>query len=40
MLGSPDEACIERMLLEGTDPSIGRHLALALKEKVGTEGLS
>lgn len=40
MLGSPDEACIERMLFEGTDPSIGRHLALALKEKVGTEGLS
>jgi hydroxymethylbilane synthase len=39
MLGSPDEACIERMHLEGTDASIGRHLALALKEKVRTESL-
>lgn len=40
MLGSPDEECIERMRLEGTDPSIGRQLALTLKETVHTEALS
>jgi hydroxymethylbilane synthase len=39
MLGSPDEACIERMHIEGSDPSIGQSLALALKEKVHTEAL-
>jgi hydroxymethylbilane synthase len=40
MLGSPDEACIETMHLEGTDPSIGRTLALTLKENVRTEALT
>jgi hydroxymethylbilane synthase len=39
MLGSPDEKCIERMSMEGTDPSIGRRLALALKEKVHPGGM-
>jgi hypothetical protein len=39
MLGSPDDACIERMHIEGRDASIGRSLALALMEKVHTEAL-
>lgn len=35
MLGSPDESFVEKMCMEGTDPSIGEFLAEALKEKVG-----
>lgn len=37
MLGSPDEACVEQMHMQGTDPSVGRRLALALKERLGQE---
>jgi hypothetical protein len=37
MLGSPDESFVERMCMEGADPSIGELLAEALKEKVGRE---
>ena len=37
MLGSPDETCMGKMRLQGTDPSVGRRLALALKEKVHPE---
>ncbi len=40
MLGNPDETCMEQMRMQGTDPSVGRRLALALKERVRPEVLS
>lgn len=40
MLGSPDETRVEQMRMQGTDPSVGRRLALALKERLNPEVLS
>ncbi len=40
VLGSPDELIMERLSMQGVDPSVGEHLAIALKNIVRPEACS